>query len=303
MWSGHDLISMEYADAGEARALLARAHSDDFSDELLKGKAVANLFFEDSTRTRVSFSRATQLLGGDVLDLSGKGSSISKGETLIDTAQTIESMGVDALVVRVSEMGAPRRIAEHVEIPVINAGDGTHQHPTQALGDAMTIGRAFGRTDEWDLSGLRVAIVGDVISSRVAGSNIGLISALGAQITLVGPTKMVDETMASNRCSVSHELDAVLEDADVMMMLRVQFERGSGDRLSSTEAYHDGYGLTQARADRMKARAIVMHPGPTNRGVEIDSSVADGERSHIRNQVTHGVLARKAVLAGAIAGM
>lgn len=300
MWNGHHLLSMENADATQARALLSMADADAFSSDLLVGRSVANLFFEDSTRTRVSFSLAGQRLGAHVVDLTSKGSSISKGETLIDTAWTIEAMGVDALVIRVGESSACQQIAEQVKIPVINAGDGTNQHPTQALADALTIGRSFKRTADWDFSDLRVAIVGDVVSSRVAGSNIELLNALGASVVVVGSPTMVPDSMASTGCEVVHDLDAVVDQVDVMMMLRIQFERGGGDGLASTEEYHEQFGLTKVRADRMKPGAIVMHPGPMNRDVEIASEVADGERSVILDQVAHGVLVRKAVLATAI---
>jgi len=303
MFSGHHLITTMGADAQQIRTILSSAHADAFADDALGGKTVANLFFEDSTRTRVSFTHAAQQLGGRVIDLSGKGSSISKGETLVDTAQTIEAMGVDALVIRASQSGACGLISEHVGIPVINAGDGTHQHPTQALADALTIGRAFDRCSDWDFSGLSVAIVGDVISSRVARSNIGLLSALGAEVVLVGAPTMVPDAMRSLGCRVVHELDELVERVDVMMMLRIQLERGGGAALASTREYHHSFGLTQSRADRMRGGAIVMHPGPMNRGVEIDGGVADGHRSHIRNQVANGVRVRMAVLDHAINGL
>ncbi len=303
MWSGHHLISTEQADPAQARALLALAHSDDFGPEVLKGRSVANLFFEDSTRTRVSFSLAAQRLGAHVVDLTGKGSSISKGETLMDTAWTIEAMGVDGLVIRAGESGVCSRIAQGVGIPVINAGDGTHQHPTQALADALTIGRAFSLHSSWDFSGVRVAIVGDVVSSRVARSNIGLLRALGARVVLVGPAAMAPDSLAELGCEVVHDLDAVVDQVEVMMMLRIQFERGGGEGLDSIAAYHRAFGLTRDRVDRMKAGAIVMHPGPMNRGVEISDAAADGDRSRILDQVTHGVLVRKAALVGAICAM
>ncbi len=302
MWTGHHLISMEQADQSQARALLSLAHEDNFSPDALKRKFVANLFFEDSTRTRVSFSLAAQRLGAHVVDLTSKGSSLSKGETLIDTTQTIEAMGVDALVIRAKQPRICSEIVKHGTIPVINAGDGTCQHPTQALADALTIGRAFSLDRKWDFSGLRVAIVGDVISSRVARSNIGLLKALGAHIILVGPLTMVPDSMVELGCDVVHDLDAVVDQVEVMMMLRIQFERGGGEGLDSTTAYHRAFGLTRDRAGRMKAGAIVMHPGPMNRGVEIVDAVADGDRSRILNQVAHGVLVRQAALVGAICG-
>ena len=296
MWNGHHLLTMRGADASQARELLTLAHADSFSGDELHQKTVANLFFEDSTRTRVSFTVAAQRLGAGVVDLGSKGSSVSKGETLIDTAWTIESMGVDALVVRAAQSGACELISHHVRVPVINAGDGTHQHPTQALTDALNIGRAHGRTDSWDFTGLHVVIVGDVVSSRVARSNVGLLIALGAQVTLCGPAMMCPQGLSSLGCAVSHDLDSLVESADVMMMLRIQFERGGGARLASQRLYHACYGLTVERAQRMQSGGVVMHPGPMNRGVEIAGEVADGSRSLIRDQVTGGVLVRKAAM-------
>ena len=300
MWNGHHLISMENADAEQARVLLSLAHQEDHESATLAGKTIANLFFEDSTRTRLSFTIAAQRLGADVVDLSSKGSSISKGETLIDTAWTIEAMGVDVLAIRAAQSGACELIADHVKIPVINAGDGTHQHPTQALADALTIGRSLSLTQSWGFHGLRVAIVGDVISSRVARSNIGLLTSLGAEVVVVGPTTMAPDGMQSLGCEVSHDLDAVMDSADVVMLLRIQFERGGGAKLASKRDYHHSFGLTQSRADRMKADAIVMHPGPMNRGVEIAGEVADGDRSVILDQVANGVRVRMAALSQAL---
>jgi aspartate carbamoyltransferase catalytic subunit len=291
---------MRDADADQARALLTLADVGEFDAGALEGCTIANLFFEDSTRTRVSFSVAAQKLGAQVVDLGNQGSSVSKGESRIDTAWTIESMGVDAIVVRASQSGASELISRHVKVPVINAGDGMHQHPTQALTDALNIGRAHGRTGSWDFSGLRVVIVGDVVSSRVARSNVGLLSALGAQVTLCGPSMMCPDGFAAMGCDVTHDLDTVIDDADVMIMLRIQFERGGGARLASSRLYHACYGLTLERAERLKPGAIVMHPGPMNRGVEIAGAVADGMRSVIRDQVTGGVHVRKAALRTAI---
>ena len=300
MWSGHHLISMDSARGDEARKVLERAHSERFDPSLLVGRTVANLFFENSTRTRLSFSHAAMKLGASFLDLSTAGSSIAKGETLIDTAWTVESMGVDAFVVRSPGSGSAELISRHVQIPVINAGDGTHQHPTQALADSLVIGRELGRSDGWDFSGLHVVIVGDVVSSRVARSNVGLLRALGARVTLCGPQMMCPDGLSVLGCEVSHDLDGLIGEADALMMLRIQFERGGGARLASERAYHACYGLTRARADRMKDSAIVMHPGPMNRGVEIAGEVADGVRSVIRSQVRAGVLVRCAVLEHAI---
>ena len=300
MWSGQHLLSMRDADADQARALLTLAHAGEFDPVALSGRTIANLFFEDSTRTRVSFSVAAQKLGAQVVDLGSSGSSVSKGESLIDTAWTIESMGVDAIVVRAAQSGAGELISRHVKIPVINAGDGMHQHPTQALTDALNIGRSHGRTAGWDLSGLRVVIVGDVVSSRVARSNVGLLTALGARVTLCGPSMMCPDGLSALGCDVVRDLDSLVPDADVLMMLRIQFERGGGARLASRRLYHACYGLTLDRASRMKRGAIVMHPGPMNRGVEIEGTVADGLTSVIRDQVAGGVLVRQAALRTAI---
>ena len=304
MWTGRSLLSMSGADALEARSLLGMAHGDAWRGDELAGKVVANLFFEDSTRTRVSFSIAGQTLGAKVVDLASKGSSVAKGETLLDTAWTIEAMGVDAMVVRAGQSGAAELIDAHTRCPIINAGDGTHQHPTQALTDVLTIGRSFGRESDWDLSGLRVAIVGDVVSSRVARSNVGLLTALGAEVVLVGPPSMVPVSLISLGCSVTSSFDSVLRECDAVMMLRIQFERGGGAVLASTREYFARFGMSEERAGRMKDGGIVMHPGPMNRGVEIAAAVADGDalggRSVVLDQVAGGVLVRKAALFCAI---
>lgn len=291
---------MDRADAGQARLLLDGAHADAWRGDELAGKVVANVFFEDSTRTRVSFSIAAQSLGAKVVDLTSAGSSVAKGETLLDTAWTIEAMGVDAMVVRAGQSGAAELIDEHTHCAIINAGDGTHQHPTQALTDALTIGRSFTREDGWDLSGLKIAIVGDVVSSRVARSNVGLLKALGAEVVLVGPPSMVPGSLRSLGCGLTSDFDSVLGECDAAMMLRIQFERGGGSVLASTREYHARFGMSEARAGRMKDGAIVMHPGPMNRGVEIAAAVADGERSVVLDQVSGGVLVRKAALMHAI---
>lgn len=300
MWTGRSLLSMDGVDAGEARSLLDAAHRDVWRGDELAGKIVANLFFEDSTRTSVSFSIAAQTLGANVVDLTSIGSSVAKGETLLDTAWTIEAMGVDAIVVRSGESGAAELIDQHTKCAVINAGDGVHQHPTQALTDALTLGRSLGRSDGWDFSGLKIAIVGDVVSSRVARSNVGLLTALGASVVLVGPAGMVPGALCSLGCEVTSDFDSVVEGCDAVMMLRIQFERGGGAALASTREYHSRYGMYEQRSDRMKDGAIVMHPGPMNRGVEITAEVADGARSVVLEQVRGGVLVRRAALAHAI---
>ncbi len=298
MWTAkRDLITMEGADGEAIRAVLRSAHEDSYPNGVCAGKSVANLFFEDSTRTRMSFALAASTLGATPMDLTAAGSSMSKGETLLDTAWTVESMGFDALVVRHSDDDAAAMIAERVACPVVNAGAGVVQHPTQALGDALVIGEAHGRTGGWDFSGLRVAIVGDVVSSRVAGSNIDSLGALGASVVLVGPEAMVPESFADCGCSIERDFDAVVGEVDAVMMLRVQFERGAGALIGSKEAYIRGYRLDEARVKRMGDGAVVMHPGPMNRDLEIASAVADGERSVIRKQVYAGIRVRRAVLA------
>jgi len=307
MWTVKSLLTMGGVDAGvvasEARALLGAALADDWRGDELGGRVVANVFFEDSTRTRVSFSIAAHDLGASVVDLTSKGSSVAKGETLLDTAWTIEAMGVDVMVVRAGQSGACALIDAHTRCSVINAGDGSHQHPTQALADALTIGRSFERDSDWDFRGLKIAIVGDVVSSRVARSNAGLLTAMGAEVVLVGPPSMVPGSLSSLGsslgCTLTSEFDSVVGEVDAVMMLRIQFERGSGGVLASTREYHARYGMNESRAAKMKRGGIVMHPGPMNRGVEIAAAVADGERSAVLDQVNNGVLVRKAVLAHA----
>ncbi|MFK7759632.1 MAG: aspartate carbamoyltransferase catalytic subunit [Phycisphaerales bacterium] len=301
MWTGGSLLTMTGADAGAARAVLSSAHGEQWNGNELDGRVVANVFFEDSTRTRVSFSIAAQTLGASVVDLTSSGSSVAKGESLLDTAWTIEAMGVDAMVVRASQSGAGELIDTHTKCSVINAGDGSHQHPTQALTDALTIGRSLGKSNGWDFQGVRVAIVGDVVSSRVARSNVGLLTALGAEVVLVGPALMAPGSLSTLGCSVTNDFDSVVGSCDVVMMLRIQFERGGGAVLASVREYHDRYGMTVARSEAMKDGAIVMHPGPMNRGVEIAPEVADGERSVVLDQVHSGVLVRRAVLVHSIA--
>lgn len=301
MWDGPHLLSTHEPDPRQLRALLDRAHDETFEPDALAGRAVATVFFEDSTRTRVSFSLAGQRLGAKVVDWSSRGSSISKGETVMDTFWTIESMGFDVVVVRHQESGAARLLADHARCAVINAGDGTHQHPTQALTDALALGEALGRESGWDFSGLRLAIVGDCVSSRVARSNVGLMTALGAEVVLVGPEPMAPPDLGGALgCAVSDDFDAELARADAVMMLRIQLERNAGLLLPEGFDYHARYGLTRERAARMKGHGVVMHPGPMNRGVEIEGVVADGPRSLIRRQVAAGVRVRMAVLDEAV---
>jgi aspartate carbamoyltransferase catalytic subunit len=257
----------------------------------LRGRTVVNLFFEDSTRTRISFEAAAKRLSADVINFSAKGSSVTKGESLKDTALTLEAMGADAVVIRHGASGAPHRLAGWVRGSVVNAGDGGHEHPTQALLDAFTMRRRLGR-----LGGLRVTIVGDVLHSRVARSNVLLLSTLGADVTLVGPPTLLPVGVGAWPCGVGYDLDAALPKSDVVMMLRVQQERMNAAYFPSVREYSRRYGLDSRRMAMLPEHAVVMHPGPMNRGVEIAAEVADSARSTIVEQVTNGVSVRMAVL-------
>ncbi|QXJ25320.1 aspartate carbamoyltransferase catalytic subunit [Actinomadura graeca] len=257
----------------------------------LRGRTVVNLFFEDSTRTRISFEAAAKRLSADVINFSAKGSSVSKGESLKDTALTLEAMGADGVVVRHGASGAPHRLAGWVRGSVVNAGDGTHEHPTQALLDAFTMRKRLG-----DLEGRKVTIVGDVLHSRVARSNVLLLDTLGADVTVVGPPTLLPVAIDTWPCAVSYDLDAVLPKSDVIMMLRVQQERMNAAYFPTVREYSRRYGLDGERMAALPEHAIVMHPGPMNRGVEIAADVADSVRSTIVEQVANGVSARMAVL-------
>ncbi len=264
----------------------------------LRGRTVVNLFYEDSTRTRISFEAAAKRLSADVINFSAKGSSVAKGESLKDTALTLEAMGADAVVVRHSASGAPHRLAGWVRGSVLNAGDGTHEHPTQALLDAFTIRRRLKGPDTRGaaLDGLRVTIVGDVLHSRVARSNVLLLSTLGAEVTLAAPPTLLPLAVGSWPCAVSYDLDGELPKSDVVMMLRIQQERMTHAYFPSVREYSRRYGLDAARMARLPEYAIVMHPGPMNRGIEIAAEVADSVRSTIVEQVANGVTTRMAVL-------
>lgn len=257
----------------------------------LRGRTVVSLFYEDSTRTKVSFELAAKRLSADVVGFAAKGSSVSKGESLKDTATTLEAMGCDAVVVRHPASGAPVSLSRWVRGSVVNAGDGTHEHPTQALLDAFTMRQRLGRLED-----LRVTIVGDVLHSRVARSNVWLLQTLGAQVTLVAPPTLLPVGVESWPCGVSYDLDAALPGSDVVMMLRVQRERMGAAYFPSVREYSRRYGLDGARAARLPDHALVMHPGPMVRGMEIAADVADGPRSTITSQVTNGVSVRMAVL-------
>ena len=263
----------------------------------LRGRTVVNLFFEDSTRTRISFEAAAKRLSADVINFSAKGSSLSKGESLKDTALTLQAMGADAVVIRHGASGAPHQLARQQWMTgtVINAGDGTHEHPTQALLDAFTIRRHLGQ-DSGDLQGLRIAIVGDVLHSRVARSNVLLLQKLGAKVVLIAPPTLLPVGVASWGAEVSYSLDAEIESVDAIMMLRVQRERMDDLYFPTEREYSRNFGLNLERINRMKSEAIVMHPGPMNRGLEISADSADSPRSVIVEQVANGVSIRMAVL-------
>jgi aspartate carbamoyltransferase catalytic subunit len=294
----HHLLSAADLDAAAATLILdtatemaAMAGRDVKKLPTLRGRTVVNLFYEDSTRTRISFEAAAKRLSADVINFSAKGSSVSKGESLKDTALTLQAMGADAVVVRHSASGAPHRLATWVDGTVINAGDGTHEHPTQALLDAYTL-----RSRLNSIAGKHVVIVGDVLHSRVARSNVLLLHTLGAKVTLVAPPTLVPVGVGAWPAEVSYDLDAVLPGADAVMMLRVQRERMGEAYFPSSREYSRRYGLDGTRMRRLPGHAVVMHPGPMNRGMEITPEVADSARSTIVEQVANGVAVRMSVL-------
>ncbi len=277
-------------DLAESYVLLNR--SGKTQRDLLRGRTLINLFFEDSTRTRTSFELAGKRLGADVINMSVSTSSVNKGETLLDTATTLNAMQCDLLVVRHDQSGAPHLLAQKVDAAVINAGDGTHEHPTQALLDALTIKRRKGR-----IAGLTIAICGDIAHSRVARSNIHLLTTMGCEVRVVGPPTLIPAEIEDMGVRVYTDMTKGLAGADVVMMLRLQRERMSKGQVPSAREYFRFYGLDHEKLAHAKPDALIMHPGPMNRGVEIDSAVADDpERSVIREQVEMGVAVRMAVL-------
>jgi aspartate carbamoyltransferase catalytic subunit len=256
----------------------------------LRGRTVVNLFYEASTRTRSSFEVAERVLSADSLSIATSSSSVTKGETLLDTAKNLEAMNPDMVVIRHAASGAPHFLARHCRFAVVNAGDGAHEHPTQALLDALTLRQRRGR-----LKGLRVAIVGDILHSRVARSNLWLLSKMGAQVVLCGPPTLIPPGI-EGLAPVTYRIEEAIEGADAIMMLRIQLERMTGGFFPTTREYHRRFGLTEERMRRAKKDVLIMHPGPLNRGVEIASEVADGPYSVILDQVTNGVAIRMAVL-------
>lgn len=269
----------------------------------LRGRTIVNLFYEDSTRTRISFEAAAKRLSADVINFSAKGSSVSKGESLKDTALTLQAMGADAVIIRHNASGAARRLAdsEWTTGSVVNAGDGTHEHPSQALLDAFTIRKHLSHGAN-DLKGLKIAIVGDVLHSRVARSNVLLLHKLGAKVFLVAPPTLLPVGVEHWPATVSYDLDAVLPEVDAVMMLRIQMERMSDSFFPSAREYSRYFGLNQARLATLKPTAIVMHPGPMNRGLEITAESADSARSVIVEQVSNGISVRMAILYLLLAG-
>jgi aspartate carbamoyltransferase catalytic subunit len=297
-WTRKDLTSIEALTAEEMNSILdtASAFKNVGVREVkkvpaLRGKTLVNLFVEPSTRTRISFELAAFRLSADVINISAGTSSLTKGETLKDTAKNLEALHADIIVLRHSSAGAAQFLAERLEASVINAGDGAHEHPTQALLDVYTIREKIG-----SVQGLHVAIIGDILFSRVARSNIHALLKLGARVTLVGPRTLVPREFEKMGVAVTHDLDSVLPDADVVNLLRIQHERQRKEYFPSLSEYTAFFGLTQQRAELLKPGALIMHPGPINRGIEIDSDLADSSRSVILDQVTNGLAVRMAVL-------
>jgi aspartate carbamoyltransferase catalytic subunit len=297
-WTRKHLLGLEDLSADEINFVLDTAAS--FKEvstrsvkkvPALRGRVLVNAFFEDSTRTRTSFSLAAQRLSADVIDFSEKTSSTSKGETLVDTARTIEAMGVDIMVIRHKAAGAAQLVARSVKCSVINAGDGAHEHPTQGLLDLYTMRERFGR-----IAGLKVAIVGDIANSRVARSNLWGLTKMGAEVILVGPPTLLPRTFEKLGARVTHDFDGVIGEVDVVNMLRVQFERIKSSQFPTVREFTGLFGLTSERFRRCKKDVFVMHPGPMNRGIEISSDIADGPQSGILTQVTNGLAVRMAVL-------
>ena len=297
-WTRKDLVAIQGLSATEITTILdtAAAFKQVGTREIkkvpaLRGKTLANLFVEASTRTRTSFELAAIRLSADVINISASTSSLTKGETLKDTAKILEANHADIIVLRHSSAGAAQFLAERLEASIINAGDGAHEHPTQALLDTFTIREKLGR-----IAGIHVAIIGDILFSRVARSNIHALLTLGARVTLVGPSTLVPRAFEKMGVTVTHDLDSVLATADVVNLLRIQHERQRQEYFPNLGEYTALFGLTKARAERLKPGALIMHPGPVNRGVEIDSDLADSARSVILDQVTNGLAVRMAVL-------
>jgi aspartate carbamoyltransferase catalytic subunit len=300
-WKRKDLLAIRDLDRSEIELILdhARVFKDLLAKRVkkstsLEGRTVVNLFVEPSTRTRTSFELAATRLDADVVSIDSASSSFRKGETLKDTGQVLEAMKADFVVLRHSAAGAPQFLAERLHAHVINAGDGAHEHPTQALLDAFTMRERIGDALDW--AKLHVVICGDILFSRVARSNVWALTKLGARVTLVGPTTLVPDLFAELGVTVAHDLDAVLPDADVIMLLRIQHERQQRSFFPSVGEYVSLFGLNMTRFQRCKPNVLIMHPGPINRGVEIASELADGPNSTVLDQVQNGLAVRMAVL-------
>lgn len=304
VWKHKDLIAIRPLDASEINLVhdTARAFKEVLGRSIkkvpsLRGKTVINLFVEPSTRTRTSFELAAKRLSADVVSIASESSSFKKGETLKDTGLNLQAMNSDIIILRHPAAGAPQFLAERLHAGIINAGDGAHEHPTQALLDTFTIREKFDRLGEGKtLVGLKIAIVGDIQFSRVARSNIWAMTKLGAEVTLVGPTTLLPDNFAELGVKVSHRIDDVLSEAHVIMLLRIQHERQRQQLFPSLGEYVSLFGLTQERFKRCRPDVLIMHPGPINRGVEIASELADGVNSVILQQVTNGLAIRMAVL-------
>src|SRR6202008_170971 len=297
-WNRKHLLDIESLSAGEITTVLDTARSFKAVGEraikkvpALRGKTVVNLFVEPSTRTRISFELAAQRLSADVVNFSAEASSLKKGETLKDTARNLEALNADIIVIRHSASGAPHFLARFLRASVVNAGDGAHEHPTQALLDAFTIREKKGK-----IAGLKVTILGDILYSRVARSNIWALTKLGAQVTLCGPSTLVPRVFEQMGCRVTHNMDEAIRNADIINLLRIQHERQRKTMFPSLNEYATLFGLNRERLKLTKPDALIMHPGPINRGVEIDSEIADCARSVILDQVTNGLAVRMAVL-------
>ncbi|MBO93580.1 MAG: aspartate carbamoyltransferase [Opitutales bacterium] len=299
-WTRKHLIGLEDLSLEEIDAVHETARS--FRQTLgrsvkklpsLRGKTIVNLFMEPSTRTRLAFELAAKRLSADVISIIGQASSLTKGETLKDTARNVEALNADMIVLRHASAGSPLYLSKVVEVPIVSAGDGAHEHPTQGLLDSFTLRDRLG-----DLTGKKITILGDILFSRVARSNVFALTKLGAQVTLAGPATLVPHDFATLGVEVSHDLRAALADADAVMLLRIQHERQSqsSTHFPSLGEYTSMFGLNERRASWLKPEAIIMHPGPVNRGVELDSALADSKRSVILDQVTNGLAIRMAVL-------
>jgi aspartate carbamoyltransferase catalytic subunit len=297
-WTRQHLIGIEELSADEINIILATAAS--FKQTMqrsnkklptLRGRSIVNFFMEPSTRTRMAFEVAAGTLSADVITITGNASSLVKGETIRDTAANIKALNADMIIMRHSSAGAPKYLSRVVDLPIINAGDGAHEHPTQALLDCYTL-----RENLDDLKGRKVTILGDILFSRVARSNIWALKKLGAKVTVAGPSTLVPKEFTQFGIEVCHDLRKALEDADAVMLLRIQHERQNATHFPSIGEYTRMFGLNKERASWLKPDAIIMHPGPINRGVEIDSQLADSDRSVILQQVTNGIAVRMAVI-------